>query len=158
MLKGKSARPDWDTYFMEIAKLVATRSTCLRRQVGAVAVKDKRILSTGYNGAPPGLPHCADTGCIRKNMNVPPGQRHELCRGLHAEQNSIIQAALYGTSIKGATFYVTHQPCVVCAKMLISAGVERVVILSDYPDRLSEEMFAQAGITMEKFRERDGGE
>ncbi len=157
MRRETGSRPGWDEYFMEIAKTVARRSTCLRRQVGAVAVKDKRILSTGYNGAPAGLPHCAETGCLRKKMQVPPGERHELCRGLHAEQNSIIQAAVYGVSIKGALFYVTHQPCVVCAKMLINAGIDKVIILEDYPDRLSTEMFQQAGIVVEKFGEESGG-
>lgn len=145
-------RPDWDEYFMEIAQIVRTRATCIRRQVGAIAVKDKRILTTGYNGAPAGLAHCSEVGCLRAEMNVPSGQRHELCRGLHAEQNTIIQAAVYGTSIKGATFYVTHQPCVVCAKMLINAGIERLVILDDYPDKLSEEMLKQAAIRVEKIR------
>ncbi len=157
MTEKVGARPGWDEYFMEIAQTVARRSTCKRRQVGAVAVKDKRILSTGYNGAPAGIAHCAETGCLREQMQVPPGERHELCRGLHAEQNSIIQAAVHGVSIKGATFYVTHQPCVVCAKMLINAGAEKIIILEDYPDQLSREMFQQAGILVEKFGERNEG-
>jgi len=152
LLTENVIRPDWDEYFMEIAQIVRTRATCIRRQVGAIAVKDKRILTTGYNGAPAGLAHCSEVGCLRAEMNVPSGQRHELCRGLHAEQNTIIQAAVYGTSIKGATFYVTHQPCVVCAKMLINAGIERLVILDDYPDKLSEEMLKQAAIRVEKIR------
>ncbi len=152
LLSEDIIRPDWDDYFMEIARIVRTRSTCTRRQVGAIAVKDKRILTTGYNGAPAGLPHCSEVGCLRAEMNVPSGQRHELCRGLHAEQNTIIQAAVYGTIIKGATFYVTHQPCVVCAKMLINAGIERLVILDDYPDKLAEEMLKQAAIRVEKIR------
>lgn len=156
MAGAVSRRPDWDEYFMELAHTVAKRSTCLRRQVGAVAVKEKRILTTGYNGAPVGVAHCAETGCLREKLQVPPGQRHELCRGLHAEQNSIIQAAVHGVSIKGAIFYVTHQPCVVCAKMMINAGVSRVIIASDYPDELSQDMFAQAGIAVDKFSKRAG--
>ncbi|WP_290902673.1 dCMP deaminase family protein, partial [Ferroglobus sp.] len=119
-------RPSLDEYFMEIAKVVAKRSTCLRQNVGAVIVKDKRILSTGYNGAPMGLPHCLDIGCLREELNVPSGERHELCRAVHAEQNAIIQAAVHGVSIKGATLYTTHQPCIMCAKMIINAGIVRV--------------------------------
>ncbi|MDR2006048.1 MAG: cytidine/deoxycytidylate deaminase family protein, partial [Acidaminococcales bacterium] len=119
-------RPDWDEYFMEFARTAGKRSTCLRRAVGALLVKDKRILATGYNGAPQGLKHCGETGCLRQKLNVPSGKMHELCRGLHAEQNAIIQAALHGVSIAGATLYCTHQPCVVCAKMLINAGVKKI--------------------------------
>ncbi|HEX16490.1 MAG TPA: cytidine deaminase [Deltaproteobacteria bacterium] len=145
------ARPSWDEYFMEIAKLVSTRSTCLRRQVGAVLVKDKRILATGYNGAPAKLPHCLDVGCLRQQMGIPAGERHELCRGLHAEQNAIIQAAYHGVSIRGATLYCTHHPCIICTKMLINAGIERVVYLEGYPDPLSEEMLAESKVKVEKF-------
>lgn len=144
-------RPSWDEYFLQIAKLVATRSTCLRRQVGAVLVKDKRVLSTGYNGAPSQLAHCLDIGCLREDLCVPSGERHELCRGLHAEQNAIIQAAYHGVSIKGSTLYCTHHPCIICSKMLINAGVERVVYLEGYPDELSAEMFREAGIAVERF-------
>jgi len=136
---------------MEIAKLVSTRSTCLRRQVGAVLVKDKRILATGYNGAPAKLPHCLDVGCLRQQMGIPAGERHELCRGLHAEQNAIIQAAYHGVSIRGATLYCTHHPCIICTKMLINAGIERVVYLEGYPDPLSEEMLAESKVKVEKF-------
>jgi len=131
---------------MSIAKLVATRSTCLRRKVGAVLVKDKRILATGYNGAPVGIRHCEDTGCLRERLNVRPGERHELCRGLHAEQNVIIQAAYYGATTKGTTLYSTHMPCIICSKMLINAGVEKIFFLNGYPDPLAEEMLSEANI------------
>ena len=139
-------RPSWDAYFMSIARLVAGRSTCLRRHVGAIVVKDRRILATGYNGAPAGLPHCDETGCMRERLRVPPGERHELCRGIHAEQNAIIQSANYGTGIDGATIYSTHHPCSVCAKMIINAGIVRVVTEDEYPDDLAREMLGQAGI------------
>ena len=119
-------RASWDQYFMEIAEIVKTRSTCLRRQVGAVIVKDNRIITTGYNGAPSGTHHCTDVGtCQRIELNVPSGERHELCRALHAEQNAIIQAANIGVSTEGATLYVTLQPCVICAKMSINAGIKK---------------------------------
>ncbi len=140
------ARPHWDEYFLEIAKLVSSRSTCLRRAVGAVFVRDKRILSTGYNGAPSGLKHCQEVGCIRERERIPSGERHELCRGIHAEQNAILQAAQFGISLKGSMLYCTNQPCVLCAKMLINAGVERIVVLGDYPDKLAAEMLDEAGI------------
>ena len=140
------ARPAWDDYFMAIAGMVSTRSTCLRRRVGAVVVKDKRILSTGYNGAPKGMKHCSEVGCIREASDVPPGERHELCRGIHAEQNAIVQAAAFGVSILGSTLYCTHFPCVLCTKMLINAGVERIVALEAYPDSLSRDMLDEAGI------------
>ncbi len=146
------SRPSWDEYFMEITKLVATRSTCLRRQVGAVLVKDKKILTTGYNGAPSQLPHCLDVGCLREQLGIPPGERHELCRGLHAEQNAIIQAAYHGVSIKGATLYCTNHPCIICAKMIINAGIERVVYLDGYPDPLAEEMLKESRVKVEKFK------
>ena len=139
-------RPPWDEYFMSIAQLVAGRSTCLRRSVGAVIVKDRRILATGYNGAPAGLPHCEETGCIREKLNVPHGERHELCRGIHAEQNAIIQSANYGTGISGSAIYTTHHPCSVCAKMIINAGIKRVISADGYPDELASELLAQAGI------------
>jgi len=137
---------------MEITKLVATRSTCLRRQVGAVLVKDKKILTTGYNGAPSQLPHCLDVGCLREQLGIPPGERHELCRGLHAEQNAIIQAAYHGVSIKGATLYCTNHPCIICTKMIINAGIERVVYLDGYPDPLAEEMLKESRVKVERFR------
>ena len=139
-------RPDWDSYFMEIAQVVSKRSTCLRRSVGAVLVKDKQILSTGYNGTPKGLPHCEDVGCLRQQLHVPSGQNHELCRGIHAEQNAVIQAAVHGSSTDGATIYCTHQPCVVCTKILINAGIKRIVYANPYPDKLAEDMMAASGI------------
>lgn len=139
-------RPDWDHYFMEMAQVVAKRSTCLRRQVGAVLVKDRRILTSGYNGAPSGMAHCSETGCLRQQLNIPSGQQHEMCRGLHAEQNAIIQAALHGISIKDSVLYVTHQPCVICAKMMINAGIKTVIMNDAYPDELSEKMLREAGI------------
>ncbi len=144
-------RPSWDEYFMDIVELVKTRSTCLRRQVGALIVKDKRILSTGYNGAPSGCSHCLERGCLREKLNIPSGQRHELCRGIHAEQNAIVQAAYSGTSVKGGTLYVTHQPCVMCAKMAINAGIKKIVFRGDYPDELSMELLEEAGIDVVKL-------
>lgn len=141
---------------MEIARLVARRSTCLRRQVGAVMVKEKNILATGYNGTPSGIAHCAVTGCLRQKLQVPSGERHELCRGLHAEQNAIIQAAKHGINIGGATLYSTHSPCVICSKMLINSGVRRIVYLEGYPDELSREMLAEAGTEVLSFEEIRG--
>ncbi|MBM3190687.1 MAG: cytidine deaminase [Chloroflexi bacterium] len=142
-------RPSWDQYFMEIARQVATRSTCLRRQVGAVIVRDKRILATGYNGAPRGLDHCDVVGCLREQMGIPSGQRQEICRGLHAEQNAIIQAALHGVSVEEGTIYVTHQPCITCAKMIINAGIRRVVCAAVYPDELARGMLDEAKVQLE---------
>lgn len=148
--KVKTKRPSWDDYFLEVAKLISKRSTCLRRKVGAIIVKDKRIISSGYNGAPAGLAHCKEIGCPRMKMKIPRGERHELCRGLHGEQNAIIQAALYGVSIKGATLYATHQPCSVCAKMIINAGIQRIVIIEGYPDAMARTMLREAGIPISK--------
>ena len=139
-------RPDWDHYFMQIASVVATRSTCMRRKVGALLVLNKRILSTGYNGAPSGLSHCLEVGCLREQLKVPSGERHELCRGLHAEQNAIIQAAVHGVAIKGSVLYCTHYPCALCAKMLVNAGVRSLVLSENYPDALAKELFTEAGI------------
>jgi dCMP deaminase len=146
------ARPSWDEYFMEITHLVARRSTCLRRQVGAVLVKDKNILATGYNGSPAGVAHCLDVGCLREKLQVPSGERHELCRGLHAEQNAIIQAAKHGTNIEGAILYCTTMPCIICSKMIINAGIRRVVYEEGYSDQLATEMIADSGVLVEKFR------
>lgn len=146
-------RPAWDEYFMEITRLVARRSTCMRRSVGAVLVKDKNILATGYNGAPSGVAHCLDVGCLRERMAVQSGERHELCRGLHAEQNAIIQAAKHGTNINGATLYCTTMPCIICSKMLINAGILRIVYAQGYPDQLAEEMIEEAGIETKMFDE-----
>ena len=145
------ARPTWDVYFMRITREVSQRSTCLRRKVGAVLVRDRRILATGYNGAPSGLEHCEKVGCLRQLQNVPSGERHELCRGLHAEMNALIQAALFGISTANSTLYTTAQPCSLCAKMLINAGVKRIVMLDDYPDELSKQMLSEASITLESI-------
>jgi dCMP deaminase len=144
-------RPSWDDYFMSILDTVKERSTCIRRKVGAIIVKDKRIIATGYNGAPSGLKHCYEIGCLREKLNIPSGQNHELCRGIHAEQNAIIQAAMYGVSINEATIYVTHNPCVQCAKMIINAGIKRVVFCGEYPDKLSKELLEEAGIKLDKY-------
>ena len=143
-------RPDWDDYFMEIAYVVAKRSTCLRRQIGALLVKDRHILATGYNGAPRGLAHCGEVGCLREQLGVPSGERHELCRGLHAEQNTIIQAAVQGICVAGSTLYCTASPCSLCAKMLINAGVERVVFVGVYPDERAMAYFEEAGVRVER--------
>ena len=145
-------RPTIDEYFMNITSIVATRSTCLRRQIGAVLVKDKHIISTGYNGAPRGLPHCLEVGCIRDQKNIESGTHQEICRSIHGEQNAIIQAALHGVSTKGATLYCTHQPCVLCAKMLINAQIVRVVFRDAYPDNMAIEFFAEAGVEVEVVR------
>jgi dCMP deaminase len=142
-------RPDWDEYFMSIASLVATRSTCLRRAVGALLARDRRLLSTGYNGAPSGLRHCLDIGCYRQQNNIPSGERHELCRGLHAEQNAIIQAALHGVSLKGARLYCTNHPCIICAKMIINAGITSVMIKDGYGDPMAAEILGEAGVKVE---------
>lgn len=142
-------RPSWDRYFLEMSRLVSKRATCLRRRVGAVIVKDKRILATGYNGVPSGLKHCIDIGCLREKLKIPSGQRHELCRALHAEQNALIQASLYGISLRGSTLYATNQPCIICAKMLINAGIKEIVAGSGYPDKMAMDFFKEAKI---KFR------
>ena len=148
-------RPSWDEYFMDMAVLTAKRSTCLRRQVGAVIVKDRHMIASGYNGAPRGINHCGDRegGCLRQQLGVPSGEKHELCRALHAEQNAIIQAAIHGQSIEGGTIYVTNQPCVICAKMIINAGIGRIVVKEGYPDELSREMLSEAGIKIEMIDE-----
>ncbi len=151
-----NGRPSWDRYFMDIAEMVATRSTCLRRSVGAIAVNNRRILATGYNGTPKGLRHCSEVGCIRQELNIPSGQRHELCRGLHAEQNCIIQAAVHGVQLEGSTIYCTFQPCVVCAKMLINAGIVEIVYENGYPDEMSVSMLAEANVKLRRL-EPEGG-
>ena len=137
---------------MDIAHLVAKRSTCLRRKVGAVLVKDKRILATGYNGAPAGITHCEVVGCLRQRLRVASGQRHELCRGLHAEQNVLLQAALHGVSVRGSRLYVTVTPCIICAKMIINAGVEEIVIQGEYPDRMSHAFLKEAKIKIRQIK------
>jgi dCMP deaminase len=143
-----SNRPSWHEYFMGITNLVASRSTCIRRKVGAVLVKEKRILCSGYNGAPANVPHCRETGCLREQLNVPSGEKHELCRGVHAEQNAIIQAAFHGISVNGSVLYCTNQPCSICAKMIINAGIKTVYFKEGYDDPLSLEMFDQAKVDL----------
>ncbi len=145
------SRPSWETYFMNITNLVAERSTCLRRAVGAVLVKDKRILSTGYNGSPSGLKHCMEVGCLREQLGVESGKMHELCRGIHAEQNAIIQAAYHGVSVKGASIFCTNQPCSICARMIINAGIERIYYQSGYADPLSIELLGEAKIALKQI-------
>lgn len=148
-------RPDWDEYFMEMAVLTAKRSTCLRRQVGAVIVKDKHIVATGYNGAPSGLAHCGERGgCLRQQLGIPSGERHELCRALHAEQNAIIQAAVLGNSIDGASIYVTNQPCVICSKMIINSGIKKIFVKEGYPDEMAIEILAEAGLEVVMLGEK----
>ncbi|MDD2653531.1 MAG: cytidine/deoxycytidylate deaminase family protein [Candidatus Omnitrophica bacterium] len=150
-MKTKHVRPSWDEYFLEVAELVSKRATCLRRHVGAVLVKDKRILATGYNGAPSGIKHCLDDGdCLRVKLGIPSGQRHELCRGLHAEQNVLIQAALHGISTKDSILYLTNQPCIICAKMLINAGIKEIVFSDGYPDEMSRSLLKEAKIILRK--------
>jgi len=141
-----ATRPKWNQYFMEIAQVIAKRSTCLRRQVGAVIVRDNRILATGYNGAPAKLKHCLEIGCTREKMQVPSGERHELCRAIHAEQNAIIQAAVHGVSIEGATMFITAQPCILCAKMIVNARIKKIVFAGDYPDQMAREILAEAEV------------
>jgi len=142
------SRPSWQDYFANIAMMVSSRSTCLRRRVGAVIVQNKRLLTTGYNGAPSGVSHCLDVGCLRDQMGIPSGQRHELCRGLHAEQNAIIQAATHGVSIDGADLYCTNLPCIICTKMIINAGIKRVFYLEGYADEMSLAMLEEAGVEL----------
>lgn len=152
-MTNQTERPSWDNYFLEITKLVATRSTCRRRQVGAILVLDKRILATGYNGAPQGLAHCLDIGCLREQLNIPSGQRAELCRGIHAEQNVIIQAARHGVGISGATIYSTLLPCVICTKMLINVGIKKIFYTEGYADELSKDMLEEAGVSLVQMEE-----
>jgi len=152
--KHSESRPSWNVYFMDIAHLVSERSTCMRRKVGAVMVKNRAILATGYNGAPAGIPHCSETGCLRHQLNVPSGEKHELCRGLHAEQNAIIQAAVHGISITGASLYCTNHPCSICAKMLINAGIQSIYYQDGYQDDLSKTLFDSADIQIVRMKER----
>ena len=149
--QGDRDRPSWDDYFLTIASMVASRSTCLRRKVGAVLVREKRILSTGYNGPPSGVVHCAQRGCLRENLGIPSGERHEICRGLHAEQNAIIQAAIFGTPIKESVLYCTTFPCLICTKMLINSGIRAIYYIQGYPDSLSQEMLDEAGVSIEQL-------
>lgn len=152
--KGTHKRPSWDEYFLEVANLVSKRATCIRRKVGAVLVKDKKILATGYNGAPSGLRHCIDIGCLREKLKIPSGERHELCRGLHAEQNVLLQAALHGVSTKDSMLYVTNQPCIICAKMLINAGIKEIITLGDYPDKLARDFLEEAKIKIRALKNK----
>ncbi len=162
VLKGGTMRdmrrPSWDHYFIHLAFEVSKRSTCLRRAVGAIIVKDRRILTTGYNGAPSGVRHSSEIGCLREKLGIPSGQRHEICRGLHAEQNAIIQAARYGISIDGSIIYTTTYPCVVCAKMLINAGIKEIVYAQGYPDALSEEILGETNILIRRVNSEEEGE
>ncbi len=142
-------RPDWNEYFMRMAELAAERSTCVRRKVGAVLVKDRRVLATGYNGAPKKLPHCEETGCLREKMNVTSGQRHEICRGIHAEQNLIAQSAFHGVKTEGATVYCTNQPCIICAKLLINAGIKQIYFKNPYDDEFTRKILEQSDVNFE---------
>ena len=145
----KLTRLGSDEYFLKIASVVAERSTCRRHHIGAVAVRDKHILATGYNGAPAGLKDCLELGCLRDEMGIPSGERHEICRAIHAEQNTIIQAALHGVSLEGSTIYCTHTPCVLCAKMLVNARIKRFVSFGKYDDDAFADLFREAGIEVE---------
>lgn len=150
-------RPSWDDYFLELADMVAKRSTCLRRRVGAVLVKDERIIATGYNGAPQGLSHCYEAGCLREVRGIPSGHRYELCRGVHAEQNALINAARYGVSTLDSVLYCTNQPCILCARMLINAGVKKVVHRGGFDDPLAVQFLREAGVELvEVPREEEG--
>ncbi len=152
MNKELNKRPSWDEYFVSITKTVASRSTCLRRKVGAIIVKDKRILTTGYNGAPRGVKSCLEIGrCLREELRVPSGQRHEICRALHAEQNAIIQAAYHGVRITGSSVYSTTQPCVLCAKMMINAGIQKIYYYEEYPDQFSLNLLKEAEVELIKL-------
>ena len=145
----------WDEYFMQITELVAERTTCSRRKVGAIAVKDKRILATGYNGAPSGIRHCLEIGCLREQGNIPSGERHELCRGIHAEQNVIIQAAIHGIALDGCDIYCTTQPCLICTKMLINCHVRRIIYRDPYPIQMADEMLREANIESKKYESKE---
>ena len=150
-----NTRPNWDEYFIEITKVISRRSTCLRRKVGAIIVKDKRILASGYNGAPSGLKHCDEMGgCLREQMHVPSGERHELCRGLHAEQNAIIQAAVHGVSIKDSVLYCTTHPCIICAKMIINSGIKEIIISAAYPDKESKKLLKESGVNVRSMKNK----
>lgn len=144
------SRPSWDEYFMKIAMLVAERSTCLRHHVGALIVKNKRILTTGYNGAAAGVKDCLELGCLRNEKNIPSGERHEICRAIHAEQNALIQAALHGVNVSEGTIYCTHPPCILCAKMLVNARIKRYVTYGEYPDKEALALLKEAGIEFVK--------
>ena len=148
----KVKRPSWDEYFMKAAFLVCERSSCMRRNVGAILVKDKQILATGYNGAPKNIEHCDKVGCLREKLNIPSGERHEICRGLHAEQNVILQAAYHGVSTKDSILYITNAPCSICAKMIINAGIKEVIVSYEYPDKMALEFLKEAKIKVRKIK------
>jgi dCMP deaminase len=151
-VKNELKRKSKDVYFAEIADLVSSRSTCLRNQVGAVIVKESQILSTGYNGAPKKLPHCSEVGCLRDELGVKPGERHELCRGLHAEQNAIIQAAYHGTSVRDAVIYCTTRPCSICTKMIINAGIKEIIYIEEYADDLAAELLKESTLNIRQVK------
>jgi len=146
--ESKNERESWDDYFKRLSKIIAERSSCTHRKVGALIVKDKRILATGYNQPPSGFPHCDQIGCIRDDLNIPSGKNQEICYGLHAEQNALMQAAKFGISTEGATIYVTHKPCSVCARLIINSGIKRVVYIEGYPDALTDFFFKTCGIEL----------
>ncbi|MBA7711183.1 tRNA-specific adenosine deaminase [subsurface metagenome] len=148
---SKIPRPNWDEYFMKAAALVAERSTCLRHHIGAIIVKDKRIITTGYNGAAKGMKDCIELGCLRDELGIPSGTRHEICRAIHAEQNAIIQGTFHGISIKGGSLYCTHTPCMICAKMIVNAGIKEVINYQDYPDKDARTFLEEAGINLKKI-------
>jgi len=153
----KKSRPSWDEYFIKIAVLVSERSTCLRHHVGAIIVKDRRVLTTGYNGAPAGTKDCLELGCLRNELNIPSGERHEICRAIHGEQNAIIQAAKYGQDIQGSTMYCTHSPCIICAKMIINAGIKKIVTYGNYPDIGGvQDLLKEAGVELIKVDRPSG--
>jgi dCMP deaminase len=147
-------RPSWDEYFMNLAEIAGTRSTCLRHKLGAVMVKDKRILATGYNGAPRGIDHCLEVGCLRDKQKIPSGTHHEICMGVHAEQNLVIQAALHGASTEGSSVFLTHAPCAVCAKILINAGVKRIIYKNHYPDKFAKKLLRKAKVKLKKLNRK----
>ena len=142
-------RPNWNEYFMRMAELAAERSTCIRRSVGAVLVKNKRVLATGYNGAPKNLKHCEETGCLRSQMNIPSGERHEICRGVHAEQNLIAQSGVHGVKTEGATVYCTNQPCIICAKLLINSGIDQIYYKNSYEDEFTKKIIDQSDVDLQ---------
>lgn len=153
------SRPDWDEIFMDTAELMSRRSTCLRRQVGAVVVKDNRMISAGYNGTPPGFKHCGDVGCLREQLEIPSGERHEICRGLHAEMNAILQVAILGgQSIKGTTMYITYLPCSICARLIAGVGISKVVFGGGYPDAFAEDILHTAGVELCVYTHKVVGE
>lgn len=157
MTEKSSERISWDEYFMQMAELTARRSTCLRRHVGAVIVRERHVIATGYNGAPTGIRHCDQRGgCLRERLGVPSGERHELCMALHAEQNAIIQAAAMGHSIEGGTIYITHQPCIICAKMIINAGLREIIVREGYPDEMAKDILTEAGLEIKMLGRREG--